>query len=121
MSRLLKVLLLLTIFSALAAPAWARPCLAPPPPYTPAYAAIPGPVPYGMAPAWARVPSSPEVFFAPNLPTDLFLVQNKYYYYYGGVWYLSKRLTGAWCQVTKKLPRPLYRVSGSFFKSPPPW
>jgi hypothetical protein len=120
MSRLLKALLLLTVCSSLAAPAWAQPCLAPPS-YAPAYMAVPGPVPYGMAPAWARVSTSPRVFFAPNLPADLFLVKNKYYYYYGGVWYLSPGLMGPWCQVRKKLPRPLYRVSGSFFKSPPPW
>jgi hypothetical protein len=84
MSRLMKVLLLVTVLSALLAPAWAQPVM-PLPPCAPPCVALPAP------------------------PANLFHVNNKYYYYYGGVWYQSKRPMGPWGAVTKKLPAALYR------------
>src|SRR5574340_995135 len=95
-TRLLKILLVAIVLISCAAPAWSQ-----------AYMALPAPVPPGYAPAWTPVPSSPQVFYAPNLPTDLFLCQKRYYYYYGGYWYQSKRLEGPWGLVDKQLPTAL--------------
>ena len=116
MSRGLKLLLVAALLTACVAPAWSQ--MAPPPP--PPGVALPPPVPPGVAPAWAVVPTSPKVFYAPNLPADLFLLHKRYYYYYGGAWYQSKHLTGPWHPVRKLHPA-LYRVNRSFFKTPPPW
>ncbi len=108
MSRWLQVALLVILVTAGAAPAWSQ-------------VMLPLPVPPGVAPAWAPVPSSPKVFYALNIPSDLFLLHKRYYYYYGGYWYQSKYLGGPWGLVQKKLPPAVYRINVSFFKSPPPW
>lgn len=117
MARWLKILFFLTLVAACAAPAGAQ--MYPPPPPG-GGAPLPPPVPPGVAPAWTRVPTSPKVFYAPNLPTDLFLLHQRYYYYSGGAWYQSKHLRGPWHPVRKPHPA-LYRVNRSFFKTPPPW
>jgi hypothetical protein len=115
-SRPLKLLLLLVLLTACAVPAWSQM------PLPPGYAvALPPPAPPGVYPGWTPVPTSPKVLYATNIPADLFLVQKRYYYYYGGVWYQSKYPEGPWGPVTKKLPKDLYRVHRSFFKTPPPW
>jgi hypothetical protein len=108
MSRILNLLLVLALLTAGVAPAWSQ-------------MALPPPVPPGVAPAWAVVPTSPKVFYAPNVPGDLFLLHKRYYYYYGGYWYQSKYPAGPWGLVQKKLPPALYRVNRSYFKTPPPW
>ncbi len=108
MSRLGKILLLVILLAASVAPAWSQ-------------MALPLPVPPGVAPAWTPVPTSPQVFYAPNIPGDLFLLHKRYYYYYGGYWYQSKYLQGPWGPVTKKLPPAIYRVQRPYFKTPPPW
>lgn len=113
MARLQKGLLVVLLLTALVVPAWSQ--MVPPP-----GVALPPPVPPGVAPAWAPVPTSPKVFYAPNIPGDLFLLQKRYYYYYGGAWYQSKHLLGPWRPVRKPHPA-LYRVNRAYFKSPPPW
>jgi hypothetical protein len=118
MSRGLKVLLWLTLLAACAAPAWPQAVVPGPPPVM---VAPPPPIPPGVAPAWIPVPGSHKVFYAPNLPGDLFLLHKRHYYYYGGVWYQSKNPMGPWGPVQKKLPPALYRVNRSYFKTPPPW
>ena len=115
-SRPLKLLLALALITALAAPAWSQ--MVPPPP--PPGVALPPPVPPGVTPAWAAVPTSPKVFYAPNVPGDLFLLHKRHYYYYGGAWYQSKHLVGPWHPVRKPHPA-LYRVNRTYFKTPPPW
>ncbi len=110
MSRLLHSLLLVVLLTAGAAPAWSQ-----------AYVPLPLPVPPGVAPAWAPVPTSPQVFYAQNIPVDLFLLHKKYYYYYGGYWYQSKYLEGPWGLVQKKLPPAIMRINRAYFKTPPPW
>ena len=107
MWRWLKVLLVITLLAAGVAPAWSQ-------------AGLPQPAPPGVAPAWTVVPSSPRVLYAPNIPGDLFLRHKKYYYYAGGFWYRGKHLTGPWRPV-RKLPKDIYRIDRSFFKTPPPW
>lgn len=117
MSRLLKVFLLVALLSAFAAPAWCQTAVPPP---VLQEVALPTPVPPGVAPAWAPVPTAPKIFYAPNIPGDLFLLHKKYYYYSGGFWYRSKHLRGPYRPV-QKLPKALYRVDRRFFKTPPPW
>ncbi len=115
-SQAVKLLLVLMLLGTLVAPAWAQMGGPPPAPGV----ALPPPIPPGVAPAWTVVPTSPKVFYAPNIPADLFLLHKRYYYYYGGAWYQSKHPMGPWHPVRK--PRPaLYRVNRSFFKTPPPW
>ena len=101
MSRLFKILLVLTILLACTAPAWSQ-MYAPAPPG--AAVALPLPLPPGVVPAWTPVPTSPQVFYAPNIPVDLFLLHKKYYYYYGGYWYQSKYPEGPWGLVQKQTP-----------------
>ncbi len=108
MSRPWKVIFLGILLTACMAPAWAQ-------------MALPLPVPPGAAPAWTPVPTSPQVFYAPNLPADLFLLHKRYYYYYAGYWYQSKYLGGPWGMVQKKLPPAIYRINRAYFKTPPPW
>ncbi len=109
-SRPLKLLLVLALLAAGAAPAWSQ-----------AYTLLPAPVPPGLAPGWVPVPTSPQVFYAPNVPADLFLLHKRYYYYYGGYWYQSKYLCGPWGVVQKKLPPAIRRINRTYFKTPPPW
>ncbi|MCL4500515.1 MAG: hypothetical protein M1438_01505 [Deltaproteobacteria bacterium] len=116
MPRPLKILLAMVLLISCVAPAW--PQMAPPPP--PGVAPLPPPVPPGVAPAWVVAPTSPKVFYAPNLPSDLFLLHKRYYYYYAGAWYQSKHLLGPWHPVRKPHPA-LYRIDRSLFKTPPAW
>lgn len=116
MSRLIKILLITTLLAAFVAPAWCQPAVPPPPQEL----ALPAPVPPGVAPAWTPVPTSPRVFYAANIPGDLFLLHQKYYYYSRGLWYRSKHLPGPYRPV-RQLPKALYRVDRRFFKTPPPW
>jgi hypothetical protein len=118
MSRWLQVLLVMIFLAAAAAPAGAQ-MPAPPPPGPPGVT-LPSPAPPGVAPAWAVVPTSPRVLYAQNIPGDLFRLHNRYYYYSNGAWYRGKHLHGPWRPV-RKLPKAIYRVDRSFFKTPPPW
>jgi len=115
LSRPRQIFLALALLTAFTAPAW--PQMAPPPPTG---LTAPLPIPPGVVPAWAPVPTSPKVFYAQNIPGDIFLLHKKYYYYNGGYWYRSKHLMGPWHPV-RKLPKAIYRVDRSFFKTPPPW
>ncbi len=108
MLRWLKVLLVLVLMLPVGAPVWAQPY--PPPP-----------VPGDVAPAWAPAPGAPKVMYAPNVPGDVFRVgRHQYYYYYGGNWYRGKSPLGPW-HPARKVPKSLYRLSGSAFKGAPPW
>jgi hypothetical protein len=104
----LRGLLVLTLLTALVAPARAQ-AVAPPPPVAP-----------GVAPVWTVVPTSPKVLYAPNVQGDVFRLHHKYYYFYGGYWYRGKHLLGPWRPV-RKLPKAILMVDRSCFKSPPPW
>jgi hypothetical protein len=101
------MLLVMLLLISLAAPAWPQVVVAPP-------------APPGVVPAWTVVPTSPRCLYAPNLPGDVFRCKNKYYYYSGGYWYRSKHLAGPWRPV-RKLPKPIYRVDRSYFKTAPAW
>jgi hypothetical protein len=73
------------------------------------------PVPPGVKPQWQAVPGAPQVFFAPNLPTDVFRHQKKYYLYWDGMWFESRTLQGPW-ERPRQAPLALTRISPSYFK-----
>jgi hypothetical protein len=108
-----RFLLAMVLLGALAVPAPAQVAVPLPPPPPPAVAP-------GLVPGWMAVPAAPGVWYAPNLGGDVFRCKGRYYYYHGGYWYQSKHLQGPWHPV-RKVPKPLYRVHRSYFKSPPPW
>jgi hypothetical protein len=108
MARSLKGLLALILVLTLAAPALA------------AVVTLPPAVAPGVAPQWTSVPTSPRVYYAPNLSTDLFRVKHHYYYYYGGNWYQGRSAMGPWRPV-RKIPKPILRVRRPYFKTPAPW
>ncbi|MHB8069764.1 MAG: hypothetical protein ACYDIC_17870 [Desulfobaccales bacterium] len=80
----------------------------------------PPPLPPGVSPHWTPAPGNPRIAYAPNLPVDLFWYGNRYYYYYGGSWFRGNSLYGPWHRV-RHLPRGIYRLHRSAFKSPRPW
>ncbi len=45
------------------------------------------PVPPGVKPQWTRVPGTPQVSWAPNLPTDVFRYGGKYYFFWENYFY----------------------------------
>jgi len=120
------LLLVAALITALAAPAWSQmapppPRVAPPsPPLATTEVSVPPPLPQGFAPAWTPVPAAPRVYYAPNAAMDVFRLKNQYYYYSNGVWYRGKYLRGPWHPV-RKLPRALYRVNRTYFRTHSPW
>jgi hypothetical protein len=59
------------------------------------------PVPPHVKPQWTPVPSVPGVFYAPNLPTDVFRHGGKYYFYWEGYLYRGSKPRGPWKSVTQ--------------------
>ncbi len=106
MPRLAKMLMAIILITAFAAPAWAQV----------AVPAMPPPVAPGMAPAWTAVPSSPKVLYAPNLPTDVFRYQGKYYFFWEGYLYKGNKPTGPWKDV-KNVPDWFYGIDPAYFKT----
>ncbi len=83
------------------------------------------PVPPHVKPNWTKVPGTPQVYYAPNLPTDVFRYQGKYYFYWEGYFYRGTRPSGPWKVVTK-VPPVFSDLDPSYFKTarkpeaPPP-
>ena len=59
------------------------------------------PVPPHVRPEWTPVPNAPGVYYAPNLPTDVFRHGGKYYFYWQGYLYRGSKPRGPWKSVTK--------------------
>ncbi len=72
------------------------------------------PVPPEVVPRWVPVPGSPQVYYAPNLPTDVFRYRGQYYFLWENVWYVSKSVKGPWRRTRE--PAALARLDPSFFK-----
>jgi hypothetical protein len=73
------------------------------------------PVPPEVTPRWTPWPGSPQVYYAPNLPTDVFRYQGRYYFLWEGIWYMSKSVKGPWRRV--RPPEALERLDRSTFKT----
>ena len=74
------------------------------------------PVPPGVKPQWTRVPGAPQVFWAPNLPTDVFRYSGKYYFFWANYLYQGPAPEGPWKSV-KKVPEVFYQVDPAYFKT----
>ncbi|MCL4500516.1 MAG: hypothetical protein M1438_01510 [Deltaproteobacteria bacterium] len=83
------------------------------------------PIPPRVKPQWTRVPNVPGVFYAPNLPTDVFRHGSKYYFYWEGYLYRGSKARGPWKAVTK-VPDWFPQIDPALFKTtkqgsaPPP-
>jgi acetyl esterase/lipase len=110
MAQIIKVTAILLVLAACAAAgtAWSQP-YQPPPPFE-AY----------DKPDWYPAPGSPRVYYAPNIPGDLFWVGSRYFYYHGGYWYRGDSMWGPWYPV-RNLPAVLMRLDRGAFKQAPPW
>jgi hypothetical protein len=76
------------------------------------------PVPPHVTAQWTPMPDVPQVFFAPNLPTDVFRHRGRYYFYWEGVWYRSNKIKGPWSRVDPP-PAILSQIPPSYFKTLP--
>src|SRR5665647_2227250 len=74
------------------------------------------PVPAGVKPQWTRVPGAPQVFWAPNLPTDVFRYSGKYYFFWENYFYRGPAPEGPWKAVVK-VPEVFYQVDPAYFKT----
>ena len=52
------------------------------------------PMPPHVKPQWTPVPNVPGVFYAPNMPTDVFRHGSKYYFYWEGYLYRGSKPQG---------------------------
>jgi hypothetical protein len=77
------------------------------------------PLPPKVVPQWTRVPGAPGVFYAPNIPTDVFKYKGRYYFFWEGYFYKSKSPKGPW-KTTTKPPDVFYKINPGYFKTVKP-
>ena len=63
------------------------------------------PVPPNVKPQWTPVPGVPQVYYAPNLPTDVFRYRGKYYFFWADYFYKSSKPSGPW-KAVEQVPAP---------------
>jgi hypothetical protein len=74
------------------------------------------PIPPHVKPQWTPVPNVSGVYYAPNLPTDVFRRGSKYYFYWQGYLYRGSKPKGPWKSVTK-IPAWFSEIDPSLFKT----
>jgi hypothetical protein len=74
------------------------------------------PIPPHMKPNWTAVPNVSGVYWAPNIPTDVFRHGTKYYFYWGGYLYHGDKANGPW-KVVNKVPDWFPQIDPSYFKT----
>ena len=74
------------------------------------------PVPPGVKPQWTQVPGTPQVSWAPNLPTDVFRYRSKYYFFWQNYFYQGPAPEGPWKSVVK-VPKVFHQVAPAYFKT----
>ena len=77
------------------------------------------PVPPGLKPQWTQVPGTPQVSWAPNLPTDVFRYRSKYYFFWENYFYQGPAPEGPWKSVVK-VPKVFHQVAPAYFKTVKP-
>jgi hypothetical protein len=77
------------------------------------------PIPPHVKPQWTPVPNASGVYYAPNLPTDVFRHGSKYYFYWQGYLYRGSKPKGPWKSVTK-IPAWFSEIDPSLFKTAGP-
>ena len=73
------------------------------------------PVPPGSKPQWTQVPGAPQVFWAPNLPTDVFRYRGKYYFFWANYFYQGSAPEGPWKSLVK-VPEVFYQHRSRLFQ-----
>ncbi|RJR38585.1 MAG: hypothetical protein C4567_12535 [Deltaproteobacteria bacterium] len=76
------------------------------------------PVPPNVTAQWTPLPDLPRVSYAPNIPTDVFKHRGRYYFFWEGVWYQSKKIKGPWMRQDHP-PAILSRIQTAYFKTLP--
>jgi hypothetical protein len=76
------------------------------------------PIPPHVKPQWTPVPNASGVFWAPNIPTDVFRHGTKYYFYWGGYLYRGNKPQGPWKGMAK-VPAWFSAIDLSYFKTAP--
>jgi hypothetical protein len=74
------------------------------------------PVPPHVKPQWTPVPGAPQVYYAPNLPTDLFRYRGKYYFFWAGYLYQGKKPGGPW-KTVQAVPAFFHEIDAAYFKT----
>jgi len=74
------------------------------------------PVPPHVKPQWTPVPGAPQVYYAPNLPTDLFRYRGKYYFFWAGYLYQGKKPSGPW-KTVREVPAFFQEIDAAYFKT----
>ncbi len=74
------------------------------------------PVPPYVRPEWTPVPNASGVYYAPNLPTDVFRHGGKYYFFWEGYLYRASKPKGPWKSVTK-VPDWFSEIDPALFKT----
>ena len=101
--RCLQVLPVLILLAAVAAPAAAQDIRI-------------NPVPPQVKPQWTPVPNASGVYWAPNIPTDVFRHGSKYYFYWAGYLYQGSKPKGPWKGLTK-VPAWFSEIDPAYFKT----
>ena len=74
------------------------------------------PIPPHNKPQWTPVPNASGVYWAPNIPTDVFRHGSKYYFYWAGYLYQGNKPKGPWKTVTK-VPAWFSEIDPAYFKT----
>jgi hypothetical protein len=74
------------------------------------------PIPPHVKPQWTPVPGAPQVYYAPNIPTDVFKHQGRYYFYWEGSLFQGPKPTGPWKAVTE-VPAFFSQIGPEYFKT----
>ena len=74
------------------------------------------PLPPHIFPKWTPVPGAPQVYYAPNVPTDVFRYRGRFYFYWEGFLYESRTPKGPWKSVAQP-PAFFYNIEPRFFKT----
>ena len=78
------------------------------------------PVPPHVQPQWTPLPANARVYYAPNLPTDVFRYRGRYYLFWEGSWYRSRALKGPWKLLTRVPPALAYLDTSAFKQAQKP-
>ena len=74
------------------------------------------PIPPQVKPQWTQVPNAPGVFWAPNIPTDVFRHGTKYFFFWQGYLYRGNKPKGPWKSVTQ-VPDWFSAIDPAYFKT----
>ena len=74
------------------------------------------PIPPHVKPRWTPVPGVPQVYYAPNLPTDVFRYRGEYYFFWEDYLYKGNKPRGPW-KLVQEVPAPFHDIDPAYFKT----